>query len=259
MLKKYKIIVLASLLLVILTTACVTPRRVNYLQDMTQSCQIQIENKFEASIAPYDELSITVSTASSKSELAAPFNLGSNMGGAKSYLVDVNGDIQLPILGNMHVAGLTRLRLQDTLTAMLKNGGYIDEPFVMVRFNNFKVFFLGGGKGQVLNIPNERCTFLEALAMLGDVDIYTRRDHIAVMREVNGRMVMRYLDPRSSDVFNDPFFMLQQNDFIITQTMNSGQMRGEIEYWTGIASTLLSLASLITSIALYQAMTKNYQ
>jgi polysaccharide export outer membrane protein len=220
---------------------------------MTQGSQIQIENRFEAAIAPYDELSIIVSTSSSKKELATPFNLGNSTNTSSNnsrYLVDVNGDIQMPIIGNLHVAGLTRLRLQDTLAAMLKNGGYIDEPFVMVRFNNFKVFFLGGGKGKVLNIANERCTFLEALAMLGsDFDLHTRRDHIAVMREINGRMVMRYLDPRSSDVFNDPFFMLQQNDFIIADTYNNGIVRSEFTYWVGIASLLASISSLILSIA----------
>ncbi len=240
-------------MIALFSVSCVTPRRVNYLQDMTQGSQIQIENRFEAAIAPYDELSIIVSTSSSKKELATPFNLGNSTNTSSNnsrYLVDVNGDIQMPIIGNLHVAGLTRLRLQDTLAAMLKNGGYIDEPFVMVRFNNFKVFFLGGGKGKVLNIANERCTFLEALAMLGsDFDLHTRRDHIAVMREINGRMVMRYLDPRSSDVFNDPFFMLQQNDFIIADTYNNGIVRSEFTYWVGIASLLASISSLILSIA----------
>lgn len=240
-------------MIALFSVSCVTPRRVNYLQDMTQGSQIQIENRFEAAIAPYDELSIIVSTSSSKKELATPFNLGNSTNTSSNnsrYLVDVNGDIQMPIIGNLHVAGLTRLKLQDTLTAMLKNGGYIDEPFVMVRFNNFKVFFLGGGKGKVLNIANERCTFLEALAMLGtDLDLHTRRDHIAVMREINGRMVMRYLDPRSSDVFNDPFFMLQQNDFIITDTYNNGVIRSELNYWVGLASLLMSAASVLLSIA----------
>ena len=88
------------------------------------------------------------------------------------------------------------------------------------------------------------------------MDLYTQRDRIAVMREVDGRMVMRYLDPRSSDVFNDPFYMLQQNDFIIAPTLNNGTMRSEMTYWTGLASTALSLASLITSIALYRSMMK---
>ena len=239
-------------MIALFSVSCVTPRRVNYLQDMTQGSQIQIENRFEAAIAPYDELSIIVSTSSSKKELATPFNLGNSTNTSSNnsrYLVDVNGDIQMPIIGNLHVAGLTRLRLQDTLAAMLKNGGYIDEPFVMVRFNNFKVFFLGGGKGKVLNIANERCTFLEALAMLGsDFDLHTRRDHIAVMREINGRMVMRYLDPRSSDVFNDPFFMLQQNDFIIADTYDNGIVRSEFAYWLGIGSAIISAFSLVVSL-----------
>ena len=239
---------------ILILTSCVTSRRVDYLQDMTHGSQIEIENRFEATIAPYDELSINVTSSNAtEAELAAPFSLGAENG----FLVDVDGDIEMPTLGRLHVAGMTRMRLQDTLTYLLQQGGYLKDPFVNVRFKNFKIFFLGGGEGKVLTITNERCTFLEALAMLGDLDIYTRRDHVAVMREVNGRMVMRYLDPRSSDVFNDPFFMLQQNDFIIAQTLNSGTMRNEIGYWTGIASTLLSLASLVTSIVLYRAMIKN--
>ncbi|MBR1765612.1 MAG: polysaccharide biosynthesis/export family protein [Bacteroidales bacterium] len=224
----------------------------NYLQDLTQGSQIQLENRFEAQIAPYDELSITVSTSSSKKELAAPFNLngGSNGGGNNAkYLVDVNGDIQMPIIGTLHVAGLTRLRLQDTLTSILQSGGYIDEPFVMVRFNNFKIFFLGGGTGKVLNISNERCTFLEAITMLGDLDIHVKRDHIAVMREIDGVMVTRYLDPRSTDVFYDPFFMLQQNDFILADTYNNGLVRTEASYWMGVASSVISAISLVVSFA----------
>ena len=234
-----------------MVTSCITPRRVNYLQDMTHGSQIEIENKFEAVIAPYDELNIIVSTSSSKPELADPFNLGNGTSAKQgNYLVDVNGDIDFPILGKMNVEGLTRLQLQDTLTRMLLRGGYIEDPFVMVRFSNFKIFFLGGGKGQVLNIPNERCTFLEAIAMLGDLDLHIRRDNICVMREVDGKMVMRQLDPRSSEVFNDPFFMLQQNDFIIADTYNNSVVRNEFTYWFGIASTIMSAASLVLSFAI---------
>lgn len=243
-------VIVATLLL----TSCVTSRRVNYLQDMTQGSQIEIENRFEAVVAPYDQLSITVMSSNvADAMLAEPFNRE----GRESYLVDVNGDIDMPTLGRIHVAGMTRLRLQDTLTNMLQQGGFMTAPFVTVRFSSFKIFFLGGGQGRVLDIPNERCTFLEALAMLGDVDIYTRRDQIAVMREVDGQMVMRFLDPRSSDVFYDPFYMLQQNDFIITPTLNNGILRSEMSYWTELATTALSLASLVTSIALYRSMIKN--
>lgn len=252
---RLKLVLLTAIGVTMLTlTSCVTPRRVNYLQDMTHGSQIELEDRFEARIAPYDELTITVSTAQPSQELAAPFNATRGAGGG--YLVDVDGNIDFPVLGKLHVAGLTRLRLQDTITDLLERGGYLDEPFVMARFKNFKIFFIGNGTGKVINVDNERCTFLEALALSGGLDNYTRRDRIAVMREVNGKMVMRYLDPRSSDVFNDPFFMLQQNDFIITDGMNAGTVRSEFSYWIGLASTALSFASLVTSIALYRAMTK---
>ncbi len=242
--------ILLGFALLFVATSCVTPGRVNYLQDMTHGSQIEIENKFEATISPYDELSIIVST-SGKPELADPFNLGNGKYEKQgNYLVDVNGNIDFPILGKFHVEGLTRLQLQDTLTSRLSSGGYLDDPFVMVRFNNFKIFFLGGGKGQVLNIPNERCTFLEAIAMLGDLDLHVRRDNISVMREVDGKMVMRQLDPRSSKVFNDPFFMLQQNDFIIADTYNNGVVKNEVSYWLTILSTLMSATSIILSIAI---------
>ena len=244
------------LVVVMFFTSCVTTRRVEYLQDMTHGSQVEIENRFEAVIAPYDQLSITVMSADLTTQnLAAPFNMPSQGQGQQGYLVDVNGNVELPTLGKIHVAGLTRLRLQDTLTTMLRKGGYIPEPYVNVRFNNFKVFYLGADGGKVLNITNERCTFLEALAMIGNIDMFTRRDRIAVMREVNGRMVMRYLDPRSSRIFNDPFFMLQQNDFIIVPNYNIGTVRTNFNYWIGMATTALSVVSLLTTIALYRSMT----
>lgn len=233
---------------IILMSSCVTARRVNYLQDMTQGSQIELENRFEARIAPYDELTITVTSSQTNSELAQPFNAGPS---GTNYLVDVNGDIIFPVLGKMHVAGLTRLRLQEMLTRMLEQGDYLDNPFVMVRFSSFKIFVLGGEKNQVLNIPNERCTFLEALAMMGGLDDFTRRDRIAVMREVNGKMVMRYLDPRSSDVFHDPFFMLQQNDFIVLESLSVGTLRREATYWLGLVSAMMSAATFLVTLALY--------
>lgn len=250
---------LGSVLLAVMCSSCITSRKVNYLQDMNASTQIELENKFEAHISSYDELDIIIS--SHDRTLSEPFNVrqdersisSRNQGG---YLVDVNGDIDLPVLGHMHVAGMTRLQLQDTITNLLKQGKYMDDAFVKVRFTNFKIFFLGADGGKSITIPNERCTFLEALALSGDLSLYTRRDKIAVMREVDGKMVMRYLDPRSSKVFNDPFFMLQQNDFIITQSVNGGTVRSEVSYWLSWFTTGLSLFSAISTVLLYNVVKK---
>lgn len=242
---------LAALMLVL--NSCVTTKQVAYLQDMEHGTQIELENQFEAVISPYDELTIIVSCADE--ELAKPFNLNfrevtGSSGGNINYLVDRYGNIDFPILGEMHVAGMTRLGLQEYISQRLIDGGYIIDPFVMVRFQNFKIFFLGSNGGKAITINNERCTFLEALALSGDLNVYTNRSKIAVMREVDGKMVMRYLDPRDSKVFEDPFYMLQQNDFIITRDRfykNIMDSAGQMLLMVGYVS---SFASLITALIL---------
>jgi len=228
--------------------SCVTNRKVAYLQDMKHNTQIELEDKFEAVISPYDELDVIITAYDT--ELARPFNLRntSNTNYSSSsgvaYLVDVYGNIELPILGTIHAVGLTRLKLQEKIKDLLISGGYINDPFVLVRFRSYKIFFLGANGGKAINISNERCTFLEALAMSGDMSVYTNRDKIMVVREVDGKMVSRYLDPRSSKVYNDPFFMLQQNDFIITR--NTGYRTFQQSY--GQFGTILSAISSIGSL-----------
>ena len=241
------------------TVSCVTNRKVAYLQDMKHNSQIELENKFEAVISPYDELDVIISCFDS--DLAKPFNIYSAAQSVVrqnqqnlSYLVDQYGNIELPVLGQIHAAGLTRLELQEKVQNMLVAGGYISDPYVMVRFRDFKIFFLGSNGGKAITIPNERCTFLEALALSGDLNVYTNRQKIAVMREVDGKMTMRYLDPRSSKVFKDPYFMLQQNDFIITRNTSYRNFMESYNQWTPIFSTfssLLSVASLYVTYRVY--------
>lgn len=240
----------------LLAASCATPKQVVYLQDMEQNSQIQMENKIQAVIVPYDELDIIISCPDP--EIAKPFNLRnsgvSNISGGGqmsfTYLVDPDGNIQLPILGEIHAAGLTRLQLQDLICNILIDGNYLADPYVMVRFYNFKVFFLGADGGKTINISNERCTFLEALAMSGDISAYTRRDKIGVLREIDGKMTMHYIDPRKSDVFNDPFFILQKNDIIVTQSYGSKYWRDEATFWNSWVSLGTSFASLATTLFL---------
>lgn len=248
------------------SVSCVSTRKVAYLQDMKHNTQIQLENDFQAVVSPYDQLDIIVTCFDS--ELAKPFNIygaaqGSigNAGATRdlAYLVDVDGNIEMPVLGTIHAAGLTRLQLQERIKNLLVSGGYISDPYVMVRFRDFKIFFLGSNGGKAITVPNERCTFLEALAMSGDLNVYTNRNKVAVMREVNGRMVMRYLDPRSSKVFHDPYFMLQQNDFIITRDSGYRNFMQSYSQWapiTSIISTIASFASIYLTFMVYQSTNK---
>ena len=241
--------------------SCVTNRKVAYLQDMKHNTQIELDDKFEAVICPYDELDVIIT--SFDSELARPFNLRSgnntnySMTSGVAYLVDVYGNIELPVLGTIHASGLTRLKLQDKIRELLVSGGYISDPFVLVRFRSFKIFFLGANGGKSINISNERCTFLEALAMSGDMSVYTDRDKIMVVREVDGKMVSRYLDPRSSKVYDDPFFMLQQNDFIITRNTGYRTFQQSYTQFGTVLSAISSIASLTATYFAIRAYMNN--
>ena len=242
------------------TTSCVTSKKVRYLRDMPPY-GVPLNERFEATIAPYDELSIYVLSDGKNEELVKPFNVLGSAGNTANqnrmgYLVDVNGNIEFPVLGELHVAGMTRLQLQDLITDQLKSNGYLSNPNVMVRFLNFKVFVLGTESGKVLNITEERCTFLEALAMAGGLDLYTRRDRIGVMREVNGKMVIHYLDPRSTEIFNDEFYLLQQNDIIFTEVGTRRFLQESYSNWQWILSGITSLVSVYL---LYKSIKKEFE
>lgn len=260
--KKFRVLLLLSLVVLgMMSTSCVTSKKVRYLSDMP-TYGVPLNSRFEATISPYDELRIYVLSDGKNEELVKPFNVFGMVGNTANqqnhmgYLVDVNGNIEFPVLGELHVAGLTRLQLQDLIAEQLKSNGYLSNPNVMVRFLNFKVFVLGTETGTVLNITEERCTFLEALAMAGGLDIYTRRDRIGVMREVNGKMVIHYLDPRSTDIFKDDFFLLQQNDIIFTEVGTRRFLQESYSNWQWILSGITSLVSVYL---LYKSIKKEFE
>lgn len=242
------------------TTSCVTSKSVRYLQDMP-TYGMPLNGSLEATVAPNDELRIYVLSNTGKDdELLKPFNALHSMsqsgGGGTNYmgyLVDANGNIQFPVLGELHVAGLTRVQVQDTIAMRLEKDGYIKNPLVVARFMNFKVFFLSSSGGKVLNVTNERCTFLEALSMAGGLDWYTRRDRIGVMREVKGKRVVHYLDPRSTEIFDDDFFVLQQNDIIFTEERPYKFFSNNVSVIVGLISSVTSLVSLYS---IYQMFAK---
>jgi polysaccharide export outer membrane protein len=242
-------LLLAIPVIAVMFSSCVTSRSVRYLRDFPED-GLPVKETLEARICPFDELRIRVFKNGEDDELVRPFNLGgqysNNSGYGSGYLVDAYGNIQFPILGELHVEGLTRLQLQDTILSRLQKNGYVNNPLIIVRIMNFKVYMLTSTGGRVLTINHERCTFLEALAQAGGLDLYTRRDKIGVMREVDGKRVIHYMDPRSVEIFDDDFFVLQQNDIIFTETSSRRFFREAYSNWTFFLSAVTSLASVFT-------------
>ena len=248
---------------VVLCTSCASSKKVVYLQDVVPLKQQVIEQKYEVYIHNDDLLAIMVN--SKNPELALPFNmpmvtyqLGSQSAPQQcvlGYLVDTNGDIDFPILGKLHVAGLTRLQLTDLIKQRLIEEDLIKDPIVTVQFLNYKVAVMGEvNRPGSFNISGDRITLLEALSMAGDLTIYGRRDRVAVIREKDGKRTILFHDLRSADIFNSPCYYLQQNDIVYVEPNKAKAGQSEINQnksvgvWLSAASILVSIASLIVTL-----------
>lgn len=249
-------------------TACKTSEKINYIQDVEPGVTQPIESRQSIIIQPKDMLSIIVSTKDP--ELAAMFNMSvqANRAGVpvesyksnqylSGYVVDNNGNIDFPVLGKIHAAGLSRWALQEKITRELTERNLLKDMIVTVEFMNFKVSVLGEVKNPgTYSIEGDKVTVLEAIAMAGDLTIYGLRNEVYVIREENGERQNFKLDLRSKDIFNSPAYYLRQNDIIYVQpnevragqsTINQNNVRS-ISLWLSITSLLTSISILVVNL-----------
>ena len=241
-------------------TGCQSYKKVPYLQD----AEVVLYNTrdaelYDAKIMPKDLLTIVVSCTSP--ELAAPFNLtvATQNNAALSYtttqpvlqqyLVDNDGNINFPVLGELHVGGLTKKATEQMIVEKLKP--YITEtPIVTVRMVNYKISVIGEvARPGTFTISNEKVNILEALAMAGDMTVYGLRDDVKLIREnANGKQEIIPLDLNKAETILSPYYYLQQND-IIYVTPNKAKARNSdigtsTSLWFSATSILVSIASM---------------
>lgn len=134
------------------------------------------------------------------------------------YLVNKDGNIQFPMLGNIKAAGYTKDQLKDILTKQLVKEKYLIDPVVTIRYLNFKVTVLGEvAKPGVMAVPSEKISMLEAIGLAGDLTIYAKRKDILLIREENGQKITRRLNLNDGNILNSPYYYLQSNDIIYVE------------------------------------------
>ena len=250
-----------SLLVVLLLSSC-SSRKIIYLQDMQMGHLYPIDSKYEAIVHRDDRLSITVSCKNP--ELALPFNIygGTFQVGSdgnittsetsarvneKGYRVDIDGNIDFPILGKLHVEGLTVSQVTDLIKKKLIAGNYMKDPLVSLEFLNFKYTVLGAvGHTGTFSVDGDRSTLLESVAKAGDLTARAKVDRLAVIREIGGERQMFMHDLRSKDIFESPCFYLQQNDIVYVEPKYN-KKDNEERGWQ-IGTTLLSVVTAVCSI-----------
>lgn len=265
--KRKSLIIL--LLLPLLLAGCQSYKKVPYLQDALQEVAAGDTGTadmplYDARIMPKDLLTIVVSCPE-EPELAEPFNLTvstpiSNIGDKittqpvlQQYLVDNDGNVEFPVLGTIHLGGLTKREAKQYIKDQLKSQ-FRETPIVTMRMINYKISVIGEvGRPGTFTISNEKVNIFEALAMAGDMTIYGIRDNVKLIREDNtGKREIVTLNLNDQDILQSPYYYLQQNDILYVTPNKTKAKTSNISssttIWFSVIGSLVSLASLIIAI-----------
>lgn len=263
---------LTLMLCMAVTAACATPKNIVYFQDIKGETSIKVGDSDLIKFKPMDQISVIVN--SRDPQVTAMFNLPyysnrigqsqsmtnatgtitSGTQGISGYIVDSNGDIDFPILGKIHVAGLTREEVADKIKDELLDSRQIKDPVVTVTFMNLGFSVLGevNHPGRY-KIDRDRFTVLEALALAGDLTINAEREEVILVRNDGTKeraYVLNLLDAKT--FYASPAFNIQQGDVIYVKpndkrvresTINGNNVRST-SFWFSVTSMLTSVTLL---------------
>ena len=252
----------------IILSSCSSIKNVKYFADIPDSqktTSLTTLNFIEPQIQPDDILSINIQTVDPAATLILASGtlqnaaVGATTTGStgnqtlSGYLVDRNGNVELPVLGKIKVSGLTTERAREQIRSSAAR--LFKDPTVNLRFANFKITVMGEvAKPGVYVASNEKVNILDALGLAGDLTIYGKRDNISLIRQFDdGSRKLIKLDITNSDILNSPYYYLRQNDYIYVEPIKSKIAASDaiqnrsVSIITAISASLLSVIAIIIS------------
>ncbi len=243
-----------------ISTSCVSRKKIAYFQKNNFENAILNSKDILLNLKPQDRLTISVSAQ--EQAAAIPFNLpvvgmsntnvsnSINMGtNLQTYIVNSEGNIDFPVLGSVHVEGLSVEKLKAMLTESIAE--YVKKPIVTIELVNFRVSILGEVvRPGTYRIEDQSITLPKALGLAGDMTIFGKRENVLVIREESdGQVTRNYLDITSPLIIKSPYYYLRQNDIVYIEP-NGAQRQGanlrNASVYVSIASILVTLAVLFT-------------
>ena len=250
-----------------LLTSCMSTKKVTYFENKDEINTALSKTLYEAKIMPKDVLQIQVFTMTP--EAAEPFNLikanssttttttsSGGQGTIYDYLVDNDGNIEYPVLGTLHLGGLSKPEAEQLIKSKIKP--YLAEKediIVHVAMMNYKYAVLGGVKAPGLySTRNEKVSILEAIAQAGDLTTFAYRDRIFLIREnAEGQKDFHQLDINDANIINSPYYYLQQNDVVYVEPRKietrNAFISANTSIWISLASALMSVATFIIALS----------
>ena len=233
----------------------------NYMQNIDSIATKASLDATQSTIQPGDQLVIVVSAKDI--DVAKPFNQNFSSGqlvqeavpggnlrqdpaaiSSPTYLVDENGKIDFPILGQLRTSGKTIEAFKEDLRISLKE--YIKNPIVSVKNTNYKVTVLGevARPGQYI-VADGHATILNVLGLAGDLTVYGERNNVLLVRSVNGDITKKRIDLNDAQFINSPYFNLKQGDVIYVSANKTKEQISKLNPNTGL---YISIASIVITI-----------
>lgn len=269
---------LPAFVLVLLLGSCSTPRNISYFQDVYTGTEISPAQLLDIKVKPEDKLSIIVTTQDPA--LSQLFNLvttqnrigqttsgttaigeasSSGDGRTAYYTVDRMGNIDFPVLGDVHIGGMNRYEVAEYIEKRLQDANLVKDPVVTVEFANTGISIVGEvSKPGRYEFNKDRLTIIDAIAMAGDLTINAERENILVMRRKDdGRQEGYRVDfTDMKNLSQSPVYYLQQEDVIYVQpndkkkreTTPNGNTPYTPSFWVSMGSFAATIATLVITL-----------
>ncbi|MDE6717023.1 MAG: polysaccharide biosynthesis/export family protein [Muribaculaceae bacterium] len=269
--------IIGLVLLSVALTGCRTPEKIAYFQDTDTNAIIEMAAVKPIIVRPGDKLSIVVK--SKDPAISDLFNLpvySSRIGtssqtrndnvqlrtytgaageGIATYTVSPKGDIDFPVLGKLHIEGMSRSELEGYIKGELMGRNLVKDPTVVVDFLSSGVDILGDVKNPGrYDLNKDEITLLEALSLAGDLNVTGQRENVKVIRKEEGKLHTYKVDlTNASEMAKSPVYYLQQGDVVYVepnemQKRNStvnGNNALSVGFWISVASLLTSAVTTI--------------
>ncbi|MDB5120423.1 MAG: Soluble ligand binding domain [Sphingobacteriales bacterium] len=253
---RQKLLLIFSFIVTAFISSCANLREVKYLQDINSlESEVSVAEFKDPIINSDDILVVTVNTIDPQAgqvinngNSATPGNAitiatSGNQQQITGYLVDREGNIELPVLGKIKISGLTTLQAREAIRqAAVK---FYNSPAVNVRFANFKVTVLGEvTRPASYVVPSEKVSVLDALGYAGDLTIYGKRQNVLLLRKnETGKTLAVKLDLTKKELLKSPYFYLRQNDVIYVEPSKAKVQNSDSTFfrYAGLGISLVSL------------------
>tara|TARA_R110002020_G_scaffold921_1_gene4497 strand:- start:23519 stop:24376 length:858 start_codon:yes stop_codon:yes gene_type:complete len=256
---------LSFALVFFLAFGCISNEKIIYLQNLEGNSLIEDDELITYKIPEYklqynDIIDVNIQTVDDMTQFGfnnKPPQMNQQMGNVSAqsggdiyymtgYSVDENGNIRLPIVGEVYVRDKTldeaRIDVEQKLREYVKSELYVKVKLGGVRYSALGEF-RRPGKYVVLQ---DRMTIFEAIANAGDLTTVAKRDEVLMIRQYPEGTRLHRINLLDRQIVASPYYFIQPNDQLYIEPMKVRETgTGE-----NTAQTLALVFAGISSVAL---------